>query len=160
MAERSLKRRKSSIQPTNQSKRNSSDLLQITYSILVESRIILLPMLFKSPPPPHTRTQHSQDSYVALLFSGVPYVVWESPFNVLWAAYQPYSNPPPHPTNCIHVPCNVVAHNHACTFLFSESHISLPQIQETKHVLPQDSYISLLYSWVLYVTPSSMFGPD
>ena len=53
---------------------------------------------------------------------------------------KPYTTTTPGcPTSCIsvHVPCNLVAHNHACTFLFTESHISLPQIQRNTCIFPR-----------------------
>ena len=60
--------------------------------------------------------------------NGMPNVVLDSPSNVL----EPHTAPDPHPTSCMHL----VAHNHACPLLFSESHIS----RSGKHVFSQDFY--------------------
>ena len=58
----------------------------------------------------------------------------------------------PHPTSCMHL----VAHNHACPFLFSESRIFRPKIQGNTCILSRFLY-PILYSWV---QPPSIFDPE
>ena len=74
-------------------------------------------------------------------------VVLESPPNIR-AAYHPYPNTPPHPTSCMHL----VAHNHACPFLFSEFRISRPKIEGNACILLRFPY-PILSSGVVLVTP-------
>ena len=63
-------------------------------------------------------------------------------------------SPLPYPlTSFIPVPSTLVAHKHSCPFLFSESHISLPQIQGNTCIFSRFLY-SLLSYGVVYVNPS------
>ena len=98
--------------------------------------------------PPTTICRHTQCCF------GVAFQRFESRI-----VHLPY----PHPHN--HVPSNIVEHNHACPFLLSEFHISLPKIQGNTRIFPRFLYppfiLLELYTWPLSYTPlTQYFGPD